>query len=1694
MKYNSIDENSGPSMNKMPSPYDKLYDGVNLPAKNEVAAAIAAVRSRGQAGNSLTPLHGAGSMISPASGLKGPMSSRSVESASSPGSADGGPTLFHQSSSKVQSFSFGSDITDSSAGSAPHLDRLSPTFNTGVTSPNTAKRIASSAMAQLRARRIINESRNKQAAAAATTTTTTTTTIPLTPNSDDDSDASTDFSSLINVDPKTIAQVSNFIDSLQKKKGAASTASPTSASGAGLPPKSPRNPASPAGSRYPSLANAKNLMASSQVSQGRKPSHSLHVATDFDEDRVEKSAASTVVNEPTPRRRNVTAGSLVTPSRKLNTPSRPSVTNPSSGKNQKPTSTTVVPSKIDLPTPKAAAASETPVSNNQIPYLPHDDISDGNSSFDDGVSTDDSSSACDVNDSTRRNVAKFIDSLNNKSNRGNEIDTGPLRKKMTLVQEQTNNSADVHGSTAAVGIEKLSNSIGVHPETEEELDNFIASMTSMEEIQSSIPTPRFVEGEHSKMAWTEDGHAAFAEPTVENRALVNENPQGDVVTVTSPKIPKEGLYPAVSVFTNEIKRGGGVSPKVLKKGSNAEMPIVINEIRHGVGASPKNLKEGSNVGVSLVTNDRKHGVGASPKSDAVKQCDVIPSPVFSDKGSNVGVYGFTCDNQRNVAVASPENNAEISVLNNVVESNVIASPKALDAPKAQTPVSNRFFQHDATVSSPMVEDANVASPQPQAKEASNTELSFVAESVESYVDVALYDVSKDAPKTVASQLNDEAAYKLAISLPPPVRPATELNILIPTPPVETEAIAISIADDQRTSAGPISPSKSISSAIKVKPRATPTSRDENKSKSPTSLASPVTTPKISASPSSQVDNNKHSSYEESLACISEQIKQVVRSEVPSLTLGKVLAEANRRGITLDIVTEIYKQERFKVSSEKIAKWEAEARSYGQSKSSKDDSSVSKVQSSTTKDSFIGSQSDTTTDNLQKLPSPSSKGNPPTPGSNKMGSSAQIPSPLKVESVSSLMQASPSPSVGRAAGAATTTTPSHTKIDTKPEALHVKAESSNAKVSTSQERKSIVVDTAEDPASSSIAANRIASPCVKTPSNRSTAVSQADDHAAAPCLKLPGKKYIEKRNTANSPDVKSPDHRTTSSRSHSDPLFGDKKGEVGILDGIIAKIKASVRSDNPSEEFGKILAGAKANGIPINPLVELYTKERMALSSFPSQNGDFPLKDIVVSRTSADTIEQSDDNIVQCHSDLSTQQGLSEAQLLQLQQLINTSQETKESGYYQDEYPDGNIESSHDPHLEDIDAFFSRFSIDVGQHKAAEDSMQLEPVRENLMEDKTTVVRSSESVVHGSNKGKSQTWFESKQSQNVVDYDYAELEPQDSSLFSERGHVAEVRTLNNGVGTVLYMQDSSLEIEFVEPIESMQLSVPKKEKKKKRIKEKKKKIIKLNPRDNRRVVVLRDDLPGYSGYWKSPWERNRARQSSVWGSSRKDGINGVDAAARCARRRGSMRQRHCFLPEKERTKGHPGYRYIDFYSLYEATNVKVEDQEIDSVPWECRDVRQRFLHEKSVESRNWFGSFEMNRGNDRIHHPVALPKSLELTVTRIPDPEEWNENWYTTWRSRRDNPNNLIAFAEYEITTGNESNDIGQTSSSLDESEQVTHRSGGTRRKVAIEIGSLCPVRLKAGERISRIHPDYTSSLRSSRWRKKYLSGVQFPGS
>lgn len=245
------------------------------------------------------------------------------------------------------------------------------------------------------------------------------------------------------------------------------------------------------------------------------------------------------------------------------------------------------------------------------------------------------------------------------------------------------------------------------------------------------------------------------------------------------------------------------------------------------------------------------------------------------------------------------------------------------------------------------------------------------------------------------------------------------------------------------------------------------------------------------------------------------------------------------------------------------------------------------------------------------------------------------------------------------------------------------------------------------------------------------------------------------------------------------------------------------------------------------------------------------------------------------------------------------------------------------------------------------------------------------------------------------------------------------------------------------------------------------------------------LPKHLGVWKSPWYRNPHFHPDCDGGLR-FGPAEVSAAGRLPMCHYRAKHRHCVLPLAERAAGHTGYCNVDFYSLYEATLVQATDEDIDQAPWEYRDVGQRFLQEKSVESRNWFGMFELERGNDRTPNPVCRPKSLEVLVTKIPAPGEWSEDWFTTWKSRRDNPNNLIAFAQDESVEAKHSHSQAHGSG-------LFHDSPSLVRKVAVEIGSLCPVRVRGSEqRVSRIHPEFTSSLRRSRWRKKYLKGSLFP--
>jgi hypothetical protein len=1384
------------------SSYDKLYDGVALPAKDEVAAAIAAVRSRGLAKS--LPLGSPGN--AGASGLASPFS---VGNTKTP-TASQTPTLFQQSTPKLQTISFGSD-SESTSSLVKQPAVLSPS------------------MAQLRARRIISESRGKHSGTltnnAASTPRTPglalTVPVPTTPCSpyDDDSDASTDLSSLVNVDPATMAQVSDFIDLLQKKNAGSptdegGTGTPNSnknnssgvgvgtpggslaPSGAsevatprGLSPKSPRYPptpsavassgakifspgameatspgvmshraaspvsmlgASPAASRYATLTNAKNVLANSKK---------LSVVTDFNNiakspvgSAVNKSPVSSAVNESTPRRGNITVG-LVGASKEW----KGSTTNDAT--NEEP--------KVNM-------------GSSNMPYLPSDDLSETNS--DDSVFSDIESATSEVAKSTRRDVEKFIDSLHEKN-------------KSDGAKQQ---GADLNDKTTLGAYKSGLEMSAVNPETEDELNTFIQSMNTMEQ----------------------------------QRSLVNG-----------------GMTPIVSVGTNiEVSFFvDGYDAKEMYAASEEECDKVFDA-------------ELASNNISRKAQDLKSHTKKLPR-------DTVALPPDGEIRNQEMSFDHAAPTIADELNAMNAHNGEVLV--------------CVDgADKMNNISAKEIAEEDPIFSSPEKSAVRVAAGVMKSDGVHEDKLQFCSDGKEQNVDAAksISTIADELNAKVAEEIDDQSA------IPHPRHSPAVLEGAMPPTVTEDTSEAqqrTPTARDRFRSKIASCPSSHVSKTKTPSP-----GLSVGKSKAPASHlfratpSSPKTKAKVEPSPSYRDENSKQQSKEDSLKYISAQITEVVRSEVPSMTLGKVLAEANRRGITLDVVTEIYKQERFKVSLEKIDRWEAAAADAsklgecGSVSSNEVQSPMAKVTAAVRSPSSQIAK-DIASDALQEFPSVVRK-----------------TVPLKQAFADDMVVIPVEEDVKPAA-----TSKSEAEGGSGPV---------TATLNTSQEIPNLG-DAANDAANEKVVQFYPAEAEIECHANKET-IDAKEQSALSEETKVPEilstemeKQQIEKH-VSLSPRGKSPQLISDKS-TEATPSQHKKEGTSKILENVIANIKSAVRSDNPSEEFGKILAEAKKNRIPINPLVEFYTKERMALSSSSKNQG--PPKDIVVSRVSEDGIALAPTEQVVHGYDPAGERGLSNTQLLQLQHLMNASGESNDSIVHPDHSYDSTESPTTEQHqLEDIDAFFSRFAIDVGDKQ--KDSTKKRPAGKKMKQEKAP---------HSVNTR--QTRFESDPSNKIKDDNFSDIEPQDSSLFSERGNVAEIRAHDNGKSTVLYMQESSLEIEFVEQNESLATSKTTKAKKKKH--KEKKKIIKIRPRDNRKVVVLKDDLPGQLGYWRSPWERNRTRSHyySNDSSNKKDVIDSVAAAAQfAARKSGSMRRRLCFLSEKERTKGHKGYRDIHFYSLYE----------------------------------------------------------------------------------------------------------------------------------------------------------------------------------
>jgi hypothetical protein len=238
-----------------------------------------------------------------------------------------------------------------------------------------------------------------------------------------------------------------------------------------------------------------------------------------------------------------------------------------------------------------------------------------------------------------------------------------------------------------------------------------------------------------------------------------------------------------------------------------------------------------------------------------------------------------------------------------------------------------------------------------------------------------------------------------------------------------------------------------------------------------------------------------------------------------------------------------------------------------------------------------------------------------------------------------------------------------------------------------------------------------------------------------------------------------------------------------------------------------------------------------------------------------------------------------------------------------------------------------------------------------------------------------------------------------------------------------------------------------------------------------------------------------------------------APRRAGRKRLPIKQ-HWRLSYRERTKNHPGYFEVDVFSLMDMSVSVAAPHRLDDVPWEDREVKQRFLYEQSVSfSRNWFGVMPRRRGNDKYREPVARPDSMAMPMSHRQE-QDWPNEWYSSWQSRK-------LFGEEEHDDGSSTSSFSSTSSRSSGERTGSILSGsvlsgsvltrGTRDSGdslddyesdcestwdydddGPECGHIVNVKQKIGERVSRVNPYTTSSLRRSRWRRKYFPRGTFP--
>lgn len=101
------------------------------------------------------------------------------------------------------------------------------------------------------------------------------------------------------------------------------------------------------------------------------------------------------------------------------------------------------------------------------------------------------------------------------------------------------------------------------------------------------------------------------------------------------------------------------------------------------------------------------------------------------------------------------------------------------------------------------------------------------------------------------------------------------------------------------------------------------------------------------------------------------------------------------------------------------------------------------------------------------------------------------------------------------------------------------------------------------------------------------------------------------------------------------------------------------------------------------------------------------------------------------------------------------------------------------------------------------------------------------------------------------------------------------------------------------------------------------------------------------------------------------------------------------------------------------------------------------------------------------------------------PHKWEKEWYTTWYTRKNNPN----------TEGEKKKERARKREKRSKRKKKSKRSRRNREEVESEdeivtpeipeIGNLYSLRFR-GEKASRVHLHFVSYLSKSRWKQKYF--------